>query len=72
MFLPKKNCERFYKHKKSLYLHLRHSVAKGSKGGNAARVVIVTESGTPYDVIASIRMHNKITGTLQAVNEYLV
>lgn len=42
------------------------------QGGNAARVVIVTESETPYDVIASIRLHDKITATLQAVNEYLV
>ena len=42
------------------------------QGGNAARVVIVTESETPYDGIASIRLHDKITAALQAVNEYLV
>jgi NAD-dependent deacetylase len=40
-------------------------------GGNGAKIIIVTKSDTPYDGIASVRIHDSIGETLTKINQHL-
>lgn len=47
-------------------------VSEAYNGGNGARVMIITQSETPYDLMASVRIHDPITETLSAIDKALL